>query len=57
MVDGSQRVTFDDVEVVRSTDLMLMCRVGERLIGVPPRRMLSGSTIYLTGGQGQLVLS
>ena len=56
MIDGSQRVAFDNVEVVRRGDLVVMCRVGIRVVGVPPRRMLPGTTI-LTGDRGRLVLS
>jgi len=57
MVDGSRRVEFDDVEVIRDTSLILMCRVGMKLIAVPPLRMLPGTTIARTGDRGRLVLS
>ncbi len=56
MGDGSWRVTFENVEVVRRGDLVLMCRVGQKIVGVPLRRMLSGTTI-LTVDRGQLVLA
>jgi len=56
MVDGSNRVTFDDVVVIRRTDLGVMCRVGTRVVAVPPRRMLPGTTISGTGALGRLVL-
>ena len=56
MIDGSLRVEWDDVEVVRDTDLVLMCRVGETVVGVPPRRMLPGTTIWRQGDRGRLIL-
>ena len=56
MRDGSWSVTFENVEVVRRGDLVLMCRVGQKIVGVPPRRMLSGTTI-LTVDRGRLVLA
>ena len=56
MVDGSQRVEFDDVEVIRDTSLILMCRVGMKLVAVPPLRMLPGTTIARMGDRGRLVL-
>ena len=56
MGDGSWSVTFENVEVVRRGDLVLMCRVGQKIVGVPLRRMLSGTTI-LAVDRGQLVLA
>ena len=56
MGDGSWSVTFDNVEGVRRGDLVVMCRVGMRVVGVPQRRMLSGTTI-LTVDRGRLVLA
>ena len=56
MVDGSNRVTFDDVQVL-SDGLILSCRVGQKFVWVPPRRMLPGTTIAHTGDRGRLVLS
>jgi len=57
MMDGSDRVAFQDVVVIRRTDLLVMCRVGMKVVAVPPRRMLPGTTISGTGALGQLVLS
>ena len=57
MVDGSRRVEFDDVEVIRDANLILMCRVGTKVVAVPPLRMLPGTTIARTGDRGRLVLS
>ena len=53
---GSLQVELDNVEVVRETDLVLMCRVGERVVGVPPRRMLPGTTVWRRGDRGRLIL-
>ena len=56
MVDGSQRVEFEDVVVVRRTGLVVMCRVGPRVVGVPTRCMLPGTTISGTADRCRLVL-
>ena len=57
MVDGSNRVAFDDVEVTNDgAGIILSCRVGKKVIWVPPRRMLPGTTIARTGDRGRLVL-
>ena len=58
MVDGSNRAEFVDVEVIREiTSVILMCRVGTKIVAVPPRRMLPGTTILTTADRGRLVLS
>jgi len=57
MLDGAQRVAFDDVEVVRRADLVVTCRLGTRVVTVPTRRMLPGTTIARMGDRGRLVLS
>ena len=54
MVDGSRRVEFDDVEVIRDANLILMCRVGTKVVAVPPLRMLPGTTIARMGDRGRL---
>ena len=56
MIDGSDRVAFDDVEVVRHAALILMCRVGEKVVAVPPLRVLPGTTVSQVGDRGRLVL-
>jgi len=56
VVDSSDRVTFDDVKVTRGGAVM-ECRVGNRVVWVPPRRMLRGTTIKRAGDRGRLVLS
>jgi hypothetical protein len=56
MVDGSDRVTFEDVEVTRD-GVILCCRVGRKVVWVPPKRMLPGTTIAHTGDRGRLVLA
>jgi bifunctional DNA-binding transcriptional regulator/antitoxin component of YhaV-PrlF toxin-antitoxin module len=56
MTEGSQRAEFDDVEIVRDTGLVLMCRVGPKVVGVSPRRMLPGTTVRALGDRGRLVL-
>jgi hypothetical protein len=56
MSDGAHRVEFADVEVVRRADLVLMCRLGTRVVPVPTRLMLPGTTISQTADRGRLVL-
>lgn len=58
MIDGLDRVEFTDVEVVNADALIVMCRVGTKVVGVPPRRMRTGTTILAeTGAKGSLVIS
>ena len=56
MMDGSDRVTFDNVEVA-SDGIILSCLVGKKVVWVPPRRMLPGTTVAHRGDRGRLVLS
>ena len=57
MIDGSDRVTFENVEVISATDLVVMCDVGGRVVGVLPLHMLPGSLIARAGDRGRLVLA
>jgi hypothetical protein len=50
-------VEFADVTVVRAANGILMCRVGDRIVAVPSRRMLPTTTIARLGDRGKLVLS
>jgi hypothetical protein len=56
MIDGLKRVEFANVEVISKTGLVLLCRIGSRIVGVPPLLMLPGSEIRLPGDRGRLVL-
>lgn len=56
MIEDSH-AEFDGVEVIEHTGLVLRCRVGEKVVGVPPALTLSGTTIANTGDYGRLVLS
>ena len=56
MSDGLAGVTFEDVVVIRRTDVVVICRVGMKVVAVPPLRMLPGTTISGTGALGRLVL-
>ena len=56
MMDGTNRVEFDDVEVIESGGLLVQCRVAGRVVGVPPLRMLPGTTVHRAGDRGRLVL-
>jgi hypothetical protein len=57
MIDGSDRVTFENVEVISADDLVIMCEVGDKVVGVPPQQMLPGSLISRAGDRGLLVLA
>ena len=56
MMDGTERMTFPDVEVLDSSGLVLRCRLAGKIVGVPPLRLLPGTTIARTGDRGTLVL-
>jgi len=58
MVDGSNQAEFSDVEVLNANDLIVMCRVGGKVVGIPTRRILPGTTVVLqAGAKGRLVIS
>jgi hypothetical protein len=57
MIDGWRRVEFDDVKVVRTNDLFMMCRIGTQIVAVPSHEVLPGTTISGDGDRGRLVLS
>jgi len=50
-------VVFENVEVVRHADGMLMLRVGEKAVSVPVRSVLPGTTVTRQGDRGRLVLA
>jgi hypothetical protein len=56
MAYPTHSVAFEGVEVVKSRGLMLMCRVGDKLVAVPPLRTMRGTTISQTGDRGTLVI-
>ena len=56
MMDGTDRMEFPDVEVVGSGGLVLRCKVCGKIVGVPPLRLLPGTTIARAGDRGTLVL-
>jgi hypothetical protein len=49
-------VECPEVEVVRDTGLVLVCRVGDRQVMIPPMHMLPGTTVRRPGDRGRLVL-
>ena len=57
MIEGSDRLEFDNVEVIGPAGIVLVCRVRSRIVGVPPRRMMPGTTVAHMGDRGRLVLS
>jgi hypothetical protein len=56
-MDDTDRVAFVDVEVLAANPLILLCRVKGRLVSIPPRRVLPGTTVHKNGDRGTLVLS
>jgi len=57
MIDDSPHAEFEGVQVIRHTGLVLLCRVGQKIIGVPPQFTLAGTTVASEGDYGRLVLS
>ena len=56
MIEKAVRVEIADVEVLDYGNLVMRCRVGDRVVWVPPLRVLTGTTIKKRGDRGQLVL-
>ena len=56
MMDGSERVELPKVEALSDRGRMLTCRVGNRIVSVRPRCILSGSQVRRRGDRGKLVL-
>jgi hypothetical protein len=55
MIDGSKRVEFSDVQVIRARGGVVICRIGNRTVAVPRARML-GAAISHAGDRGRLAL-
>ena len=56
MLDGADRIAFSDVELLGASVFVLRCRVDGKIVGVPPLRLLPGTTIARAGDLGTLVL-
>jgi hypothetical protein len=59
MMDGVDRSEseFFNVEVLDASGLLWRCRIDGKIVGVPPLRLLPGTTIVArTGHRGTLVL-
>jgi len=56
MMNGADRIVFSDVDVIDASGLVLRCRIDGKIVGVPPLRLLPGTTIARTGDRGALVL-
>ena len=50
-------VCFEEVEVIRESDLALCCRIAGRDYWIAPDRILSGSTVAHFGDRGKIVLA
>jgi len=47
---------FNDVELLGKSNLVLRCRIQDRIVGIPPLRLLPGSQIASVGDRGKVVL-
>ena len=56
MLEAAERVEIADVVVLKDTDLVLYCRVGDEIVAVPSLRILPGTQIKHWGDRGRLVL-
>lgn len=56
MTDGTERIEIENVEVLDPSGLLMRCRVGDKVVGVPPLRILPGTQIRWKGDRGRLVL-
>jgi hypothetical protein len=56
MLEGATRVEIADVEVLDSGGLVMRCRIGDKVVWVPPLRVLTGTEIKKQGDKGRLVL-
>jgi hypothetical protein len=45
-------VEFLDVEVLKADALILLCRINRKVVGVPTKRLMPGTTIPLHAGAG-----
>ena len=57
VIDGSDRVEFEDVDVFACSDIVILCRINGKDVAVTPRTMLPGTQVARTGDRGRLVLS
>jgi hypothetical protein len=58
MLKGSKRAEFVDVEVLKANEVIVSCRVSGKVVGIPTRRMMPGTTLVpQAGAWGRLVIS
>ena len=51
-------VEFMDVEILKADELILLCRIDRKVVGIPTKRLLPGTTIGLhAGSSGRIVIS
>jgi hypothetical protein len=56
MIEGTNRVEIEDVEVLDYGNMVMRCRVGDRILWVPSLALLLGTNIKYRGDRGRLVL-
>jgi hypothetical protein len=49
-------ITFEDVEVLSTTDLAMRCRVQGKIVLIGQSQYLNGTTVHRAGDRGRLVL-
>jgi len=56
MIDGTKRIELENVVAMSRTPSVLRCRVGPRIVCIPPWSMLPGTEAWKPGDRGRLVL-
>jgi cytochrome c-type biogenesis protein CcmH/NrfF len=56
MIEGTNRVEIEDVEVLDYGNMVMRCRVGDRILWAPSLALLLGTNIKYRGDRGRLVL-
>ena len=56
MLEAAERVEIADVEVLDYGNLVMRCRVGDRIVWVPSLAAQLGTNIKYRGDRGRLVL-
>jgi hypothetical protein len=56
MIEGTNRVAIEDVEVLDYGNMVMRCRVADRIVWVPSLALLLGTNVKYRGDRGRLVL-
>jgi len=55
-MDRAEPCSFYPVRVLEMDGLVFKCRIGDRVVRVPPLRILPGTTVHRAGDCGVLVI-